>query len=58
MQLVAHKLEVLQQFLSTLTILPLFFVSQEVVRYHLRMQASAYKNVPSNSVLHSPRIVV
>ena len=41
MQLVAHKLEVLQQFLSTLTILPLFFVSQEVVRYHLRMQASA-----------------
>ncbi len=42
MQLVAHKLEVLQQFLSTLTILLLFLVSQEVVRYHLWMQAPTW----------------
>ena len=42
MQFVAHKLEVFQQLLSSLTILPLFFVSQEIVWYHLRVQTSTY----------------
>lgn len=41
-QFVAHKLEIFQQLLSSLTIFPLFFVSQQVVWYHLRVQASTY----------------
>ncbi len=42
-QFVAHELEILEELLSTLPILPLLLVRQKIVRHHLRMQTASFQ---------------